>query len=74
MPGQHGLLVEAGPPPCSPVVMIELLQAYASEMLGKPACLVIDRQNHAIYLLEQLQATYVPVKVKIAPTRIRVEG
>jgi len=55
MPGLHGLLVEAWPPPCSPVVMIELLQAYAPEMPASPACLVIDGQNHAIYLLEQLQ-------------------
>jgi hypothetical protein len=55
MPGLLGLLVDAWLPPCSPVVMIELLQTYAPEMLGKPACLVIDGQNHAIYLLEQLQ-------------------
>jgi hypothetical protein len=55
MPGQHSLLVEAWPPPCSPIVMIELLQAHAPETLASPACLVIDGQNHAIYLLEQWQ-------------------
>jgi hypothetical protein len=55
MPGQHGLLVEAGPPPCSPIVMIELLQVHAPQELAAPARLVIDGQNHAIYLLEQLQ-------------------
>jgi len=35
--------------------MIELLQAHAPQELAAPARLVIDGQNHAIYLLEQLQ-------------------
>ena len=55
MPGQHGLLGGVWPSPCSPVVMIELLQAHAPQELASPARLVIDGQNHAIYLLEQLQ-------------------
>jgi len=75
MPGQHGLLVEAWPPPCSPVVMIELLQAYAPEMLASPACLVIDGQNHVIYLLEQLQKRPVFwIHDRIGSTMLRKES
>jgi len=55
VPGPHRFLAEAWPLPCSPVMMVELLQAHASRELAAPARLVIDGQEHAIYLLEQSQ-------------------
>jgi Ala-tRNA(Pro) deacylase len=55
MPVQPGFLGETWPPACSPVVMVELLQRYAPQMLTAPACLVLDGPENAIYLLEQSQ-------------------
>ncbi len=45
MPGQHGLLAEAGPPLCSPIVMIELLQAHALRWRRSSGCATAVRQG-----------------------------
>jgi hypothetical protein len=38
---------------CTPVEMLEVLQQYAPQLLYMPACLVIDAEQSAIYLVEQ---------------------
>jgi hypothetical protein len=38
---------------CTPVEMLEVLQEYAPQLLYMPACLVIDAEQSAIYLVEQ---------------------
>ena len=40
---------------CSPIQMFELLHIHAPRALDAPACLVINAQESAIYLLEESQ-------------------
>ena len=40
---------------CSPISMFELLHVHAPQVLDAPACLVINAQESAIYLLEESQ-------------------
>jgi|SRR5215469_799888 len=40
---------------CSPIQMFELLHIHAPQLLDTPACLVINAQESAIYLLEMSQ-------------------
>ncbi len=42
---------------CTPVELMERLQSHAPQLLHAPARLVVDAQEHAIYLVEQSQHT-----------------
>jgi hypothetical protein len=42
---------------CTPIHLLELLQTNVPQLLYAPACLVLDAQKSAIYLVEQSQDT-----------------